>query len=398
LPPTQFDHEARFDLFSSEAWALAKGIAGGVGIPGAEQPIPICHATLRDGSEQDLWVHCGGTSDSAILIEVRHHYIDQHLLLYHLWRSDREQDPTYPVELFLDGDVISESISGGSKALEFFVRPVTLLIHARSLDISRYLPTDEARARCEKMVAVYPIFQLWRLFEADKFDEAGTVAREILRSKSLGKGINGPFWHSVAGLCAYRAEQFLVAVEHFLKSAVEYTRAAMVANADVSLFSALEAGRNISDMNKSLDVARQIIDAFCLHSNAAARLYKEQLVNIVKSYYTHSGDYVGPTVECRRVVELYLSQALEAKFGTLIRQQIEAAKAAREISKKAGIGCNAVIQLAAAKRMITDEERRVALHIKDFGNKIHDRAGVGTAIDARYAMQSCLHLLRREIT
>ena len=57
--PGAFDYEARFDLFSSEAWALAKAIVEEVPIASAARAIPMCHATLHDGSEQDLWIHYG---------------------------------------------------------------------------------------------------------------------------------------------------------------------------------------------------------------------------------------------------------------------------------------------------------------------------------------------------
>ena len=148
-------------------------------------------------------------------------------------------------------------------------------------------------------------------------------------------------------------------------------------------------------MNKSLAIACRVVDGFSLDQNPPAGAYKQQLVNIVKSFYTHSGDYVGPTVQCRRVIELYFSGLLETKFATPVKRQIEAAKRAGDIPKNAGNGCNAVVLLAAAKGIITQDECDVALHIKDFGNKIHDEAGVGSSVDAKYALQSCLHLLRR---
>ena len=357
----------------------------------------MCHATLHDGSEQDLWIHYGAERESTILIELRHHYIDQHLVLFHLWRSDRGRDRTYPVELFLDSDVITESLSNGRKALEFFVRPVALVIRVRNLDVSKHLPGDEALARSSELIAAYPIFRLWRLFEKEEFAGASTVAKEILQSSALTKGIAGAFWRSVAGICTYCAGDFLEAAEHFLQSGAEYMRSGLIANANVSLFFAMEAGRHVDDMNKSLEIACRVVDGFSLDQNPAAGAYKQQLVNIVKSFYTHSGDYVGPTVQCRRVVELYLSRLLEARFATPIKRQVEAAKRAGDIPKNAGNGCNAVVLLAAAKGLITEGERNVALHIKDFGNKIHDDAGVGSSVDAKYALQSCLHLLRRQI-
>ncbi len=177
---------------------------------------------------------------------------------------------------------------------------------------------------------------------------------------------------------------------------MEYSKLGFLGNADLCFFHAIEAGKTINDMNNSLDIARRVVDGFSFEKNATAGAYKQQLLNIVKSYYTHSGDYVGPTVQCRRVIELYLSRLLEAKVGRPIRQQIKVAKGAREIPRDAGIGCNAVIQLAAKKGVITENEKTIALHIKDFGNKIHDEGGVGKAIDAKYAIQSCLHLLHRK--
>jgi len=396
LPPTQFDFEIRFDLFSGEVWALAETIVRNVNIVGAERCIPLGHATLYDGSEQDLWAHCGKADESIVLLELRHHYIDQHFILFHLWRTDRKQPRTYPIELFLPSDVMAESLSGGRKILEFFVKPVTLMIHAKNLDLSPFLPTTETLARTNELIAGYPVFRFWRLFEAGDFAEAGNVTLEILRSEVFTKGISAPFWRSASGLCAYLASDFPESAGCFLQAGAEYSVLGSLGNADLCFFYAIEAGKRTKDMNTSLDIAGRVIDAFAFEENTIVGAYKQQLVNIVKSYYTHSGDYIGPTVQCRRVIELYLSRLLESHFSKPIKQQVKEAKAAREISKDAGIGCNAVIQLAAKKGIITDDERTVASTIKDFGNKIHDEGGVGNAIDAKYAIQACLHLLHRK--
>ena len=133
LPPTQFDLEIRFDLFSSEIWALADTITENVNLAGVERRIPMGHVTLYDGSEQDLWVHYAKIDESILLLELRHHYIDQHFILFHLWHTNRQQDRTYPTDLLFDSDVIGDSLSDGRKVLEFFVKPVTLLIHAKIL-------------------------------------------------------------------------------------------------------------------------------------------------------------------------------------------------------------------------------------------------------------------------
>ena len=134
----------------------------------------------------------------------------------------------------------------------------------------------------------------------------------------------------------YLAGDFPASAECFLQSGVEYSKLGFLGNADLCFFHAIEAGKTINDMNNSLDIARWVVDGFSFEKNATAGAYKQQLLNIVKSYYTHSGDYVGPTVQCRRVIELYLSRLLEAKVGRPIRQQIKEAKGARRNSQGRG--------------------------------------------------------------
>ena len=143
------------------------------------------------------------------------------------------------------------------------------------------------------------------------------------------------FWRSVSGLCAYLAGNFGASAESFLQAGEEYAKLGFLGNSDLCFFHAIEAGKRTSDLDRALDIARRVIDGFSFEENAAAGTYKQQLVNIIASYYTHSGDYVGPTVQCRRVIELYLSRLLETKVGTPIRQQLKQAKAAGEIPKNA---------------------------------------------------------------
>ena len=122
------------------------------------------------------------------------------------------------------------------KLSEFFVRPVALVIRVRNLEVPKHVPGDETLARSSELITGYPIFRLWRLFEKEEFAEASKVAREILRSHTLTKGIAGAFWRSVAGICTYRAGDFLEAAEHFLQSGAEYSGSGLIANANVSLF------------------------------------------------------------------------------------------------------------------------------------------------------------------
>jgi len=198
-----------------------------------------------------------------------------------------------------------------------------------------------------------------------------------------------PFMHSILAICEYLSSEFLLAAEHFTSSGKEYYQLEFMRNADACFFYAIEAGRNLSDINKAFVVANSIIDDLPF----IAKDYKGEITNILRSYY--SGVYVGTAVLCRRVIELYLAQLLEAKFGKPVSKLVKEAKVKGEIPKKIGPGLYVVLELAKIRDIITNQEYLVASHIKDFGNSIHDRGGVNNAVDAKYAIQSCLHLLHR---
>lgn len=55
----------------------------------------------------------------------------------------------------------------------------------------------------------------------------------------------------------------------------------------------------------------------------------------------------------------------------------------------------AILIVAKWKKLLTASEFKVASHIKDFGNRIHDKGRIENAVDAKYAIESCIHIVRR---
>jgi len=51
--------------------------------------------------------------------------------------------------------------------------------------------------------------------------------------------------------------------------------------------------------------------------------------------------------------------------------------------------------VAKSKEFLTLSEFKITSSIKDFGNRIHDKGGMENAVDAKYAIQACIHLIRR---
>jgi hypothetical protein len=48
------------------------------------------------------------------------------------------------------------------------------------------------------------------------------------------------------------------------------------------------------------------------------------------------------------------------------------------------------------RHAISDNEYAIATRIKDFGNNIHEKGGIENSLDAKYAIQACLHLVLKQ--
>lgn len=129
LPKLAFDYQTRLDLFSSEIWDIAKRIMRATRAPCGKKAIPICHVTLANGSEQDLYVHLVQQDDRIVFLEVSHSYLDHHFLPFQLWATDKNQARNYPIDELFQHEVIDERMADETKPAELLVKPVKLTVH-----------------------------------------------------------------------------------------------------------------------------------------------------------------------------------------------------------------------------------------------------------------------------
>jgi hypothetical protein len=290
-------------------------------------------------------------------------------------------------------EAIDESTPQGTKVDALFVAPVKLTIHTVSLDPLPYLPTPHELARLKNELRDYPLFSSWKHWQEGQYRLAADTLKNVLeRSGSQGASAeSGGLLKALYATFRYWAGDYVEAAHWFLSAAAGYLGGGVARTADTCIFLAIEAGKRIEDKNTAAEIAGGIIRGFAF-LNAADR---SELSNILKSYYSEV--YVASIVLCRRLIELRLSDLLVSKHGGTesIKQLIKKGKATGKIPKDAGPGLFSVLALALADGLLSQSEHKIATHIKDFGNRIHDRGGVQNELDAKYAIQSCIHLLHR---
>jgi hypothetical protein len=197
------------------------------------------------------------------------------------------------------------------------------------------------------------------------------------------------FINSLYAVCKYQAKEFESAGKLFLLTGKDYLRTGLKRNADLCFFFALEAGKGINDINKSFEIASEVVGCFRFFENDI----KNEVLGIIKTYY--ASIYMGTAILCRRLIEIYVSEKLERTFKLPIKKQINNAKEKGEIYKGIGPGIFGILELAKLKGIINKEEYTLASNIKDFGNSIHKQGSIENLIDAKYALFSCIYFIHR---
>jgi hypothetical protein len=394
IPKVTFDYEARLELFSSEIWDIAERIIKATGARHGTEAIPICHATLANGSEQDLYVHLFKHGDALVYLEVSHCYVDQHFLHFQLLATDGDKAREYPDDDLFQREAIDERTPGGAKVGELFVKPVQLTIHARGFDPSPHLPSEEQLATLKQEVSDFPVFNFWQRFERGEYGRAAaTLGTALFDRGESGRDTDTAKHFSVSlyALCKYLAGDYVEASRWFLSAADGFLGCNLQRIADICIFFAIEAGRAVSDKNAALGIADEIPE----HLSFISADQKTEAAKILRSYYSEV--YVGTAVLCRRLVELHVSDLLTKRHRNTasIKQLIKDAKATGKIPKVTGPGLFAILALALADGILPPNDHTIASQIKDFGNNIHERGGVQNEIDAKYAIQAYIHLLHR---
>jgi hypothetical protein len=392
VPEVNFEYNRRLDLFAGDAWKIAKGVAAGFPNKAARKPIPVCHATFHDGSEQDLWAHLATYGDAVLLLEVSHSYIDQHFVNFKLWDTDQGGTHDYPVDDLFVEDVLKEKPADRSKIGEMNVRPVAITIHAFKFDVSRLMPDESECKELSASVEGFPLYKFWEFFQAKNYIGADKVLSGFLEYPSTqGDAPDGykSFIRSLVAICKYLSNDFEAAADSFVLSGKDYGDLKLHRNADICFFWAIERGKKIPDLNKAFQIAQKVVDCLRFLDSDS----KSEVTGIIKSYY--SSVYIGTAVLCRRIIELTISAKMEKQFGVPIKKQVQTAKKNGEIDKSIGPGLYGVLELAKLRSVISGKEHTLASSIKDFGNNIHETGGIKNTLDAKYAVQACLHLVNR---
>jgi hypothetical protein len=387
-----FEFNARYDLMTSDSWNLAKKIAASFPNEEAKNSIPICHVTYKNGSEQDLYSHFAVFGESILLIEVSHSYIDNHFIDFKLRETDDSMIPQYPMNVLFSEEFYKEE-KDNRKVAEIFIKPTAITIHIIKYDVSKFLPTDQEIKLFEQYINNYPVYHFWTKFLGKDYLGAyldlEKFLKKVYEKSSSDDEYLISFYNSLYGVCKYLTEEYEAAARLFIVTGKDYLRGGLKRNADVCFFFALEAGKRINDINKSFEIASELVECFrFLDENL-----KDEVLEIIKSYY--GSIYIGVAVLCRRVIEIYISEKLEKKFGLSIKEQIIISKKNMEMPKNVGPGLFAVLELAKLRGIINDQEHILGSNIKDFGNGVHDKGTSKNKIDAKYALQACIHLIHR---
>ncbi len=334
--PDRFDNETRLDLFCQEIWDIKDNLLNATQAGEAAKPIPVCHITYGNGSEQDLYAHVVQKDDFAVFLEVSHSYIDQHFLSIQLWATDQKQAPTYPTDLLFRGDPIHEATRNKPAKIETFIRPVALTIHTWHFDASPYLPNESTLFQLKEAVATFPPYLSWEAFEQGEYGVAAANILPFLAGDDPTDTLT-LFMKSYYATIKYLAGDYASAAEHFLSVGSGYSSNGLPRNADVRFCFAIEAGKRITDLNVSYRVLADVVAGL----GFLGADYKGELVNILKNYYSEV--YIGAAVLCRRVIELYLTELLTTKHGKTVKELTKAAKAAGQIPKDARPGLFTVL-------------------------------------------------------
>jgi hypothetical protein len=389
-----FETNLMYDLMTSDSRRIIKNIVTNFPNKEALNPIPVCHVTYKNGSERNLYTYFANHGDAVLLVEISHSYIDHHFIYFMLWETDDSTQHKYHLgESFIE-EFLYESPENSDKIGELFIRPTAITIHTIKFDLSNLLPDGNEIKELEIKVNNCHPFQFWTKFKAKDYNGAGDSLKDLLSSLYLEKSTKEnedflSFINSLYAVCKYQAKEFESAGKLFLLTGKDYLRTGLKRNADLCFFFALEAGKGINDINKSFEIASEVVGCFRFFENDI----KNEVLGIIKTYY--ASIYMGTAILCRRLIEIYVSEKLERTFKLPIKKQINNAKEKGEIYKGIGPGIFGILELAKLKGIINKEEYTLASNIKDFGNSINKQGSIENLIDAKYALFSCIYFIHR---
>jgi tetratricopeptide (TPR) repeat protein len=349
--------------------------------------LPIRHTTFNDGSESDLWVHYASEGEEHVLVEIHHRWIDLYFLAFWLWEPDREKKGDYSIDYLFPSSLIAEHTKYGERGGEIFIAPCTIRIRTSKEDPKGFLPPEDALQKLVKETSESPWIKFWRCFKENNYKQAAACIREV-QKLSRERDSAYFFLDAIEALCCQYATQYEKAVKLFIQAAAGFDITGFDRNCDACLFFAIEAAKKINDLNQSTSLLNQIAQEIPDLSPSQ----REEVSDILRAYAVRV--YIGVVVLCRRVLEITITQILTGTYGVAIDTLVKECRKTGVLPSRAG-GLYAVLEAARWKGILTTQEFDIASGIKDFGNRIHDKDRLEDAIDAKYAIQACIHLLRR---
>jgi hypothetical protein len=327
-------------------------------------------------------------------VEICHHYIDPHFLWFWLWLPEVKEPREYPVDELFALEITGEAydIEKRRKFGEIYVAPCKIRIRTVETDPNDFLVPRDMLQKLIVAAKESPWTKFCRSFKGREFELAASYLAELIemtKGEDELSGLAAEFLKAVQAVCYLLGNQENKAVDQFLSVGANFHTAGLERYCDICFFFAIEAAKEMDDQNKSNAAMRRIVlEIPCLPDGL-----QNELSNILLSYAAKV--YIGAVVLCRRVLELALAQILTEKCRSSIDLLVESCQRAGALGAGARRGMFVILTVAKWKGLLTDDEFEIASHVKDFGDRIHDKGGLENAIDAKYAIEACIHILRR---
>jgi hypothetical protein len=348
--------------------------------------VPLSHATMWDGSEEDQVAYYGSEGGEHVLVEISYRYIDPHFLWFWLWLPDFKKKRIF--DHLFDEEIISEAVMPtGEKFGELLVAPCTVRIRTVKTDPKNFILALGLQ-EFENFAKESPWVKFWDAFKEKKYELAASYIREVCEL-SEEKDTQSIFLGAVQALCCLLGKQNIQAADQFLQMGINFHKARLDRYCDLCFFFAIEATKGFGDLNLSSVAMKRIAKEI---PGLIPRLQKE-ISDILLSYVVSV--YTGAGVLCRRTLELPLTQILTNTYKMSIDTLIDKAIEAGVLKSNVRRGFFAILKVAKWKGVLTSSEFKVASKIKDFGDLIHAESGVEEAVDTKYAIYACIHILRK---
>jgi hypothetical protein len=353
--------------------------------------VPLVHYTMWNGSEEELVAYYGSEEGEHVLVTISCRYIDPHFLWFWLWLPDidkrkKARGKKDPIDELFSNEIISEAATPTKQKFgELFVAPCTVRIRTVKTNLRNFPPVPQKLVNSLKEM---PWVKFWDAFKERKYELAASYVKDVLKT-SRKKDTESIFLGAVQALCYLLGKHNIEAADEFLRLGIDFHKASLDRYCDLCFFFAIEAAKGIDDLNLSSAAMKRIAEQV---PGLTPHLQKE-ISDILLSYAVSLNTCAG--VLCRRTLELTLTQILTKKYRMTTATLIKKAKEAGVLESNARPGLFAILKVAKWKEVLTSSEFKIASRIKDFGDLIHTKGGVGDAIDTKEAIHACIHILRR---